>query len=455
LLAGLGEALSRQGFSEEALQTWREAIEIFHELGDGDRTADLYARSSKTLWHMGDQIGCWDLCQEALALLENAPDSPGMARLLAEAGRIAHFGNMVDEMRPLCLQALAMAERLNLIEVQQDVRITLAYRSDDRDERLRILEEIAAHAEENGLLNIAARAHGGLAVFLDDKGDLINIHQHILRSLEISRQLGDVVGVLFQLGNLENSSRELGRLQDVEEILAEVENIQTIAPESPAQYYRDRIRAQLLNSRGEWDRAIEIFRILQKEVQQKEHIQRLAWRNLDLADAILELNRFGTLGDYEEAESALEENVQIGLLVRDSVSRILILCARQRRFSDVRVWQIKLDEDLKESSGNGVEMLKMWVEVELACADRRWGEAIAACHALIEICQRTGHRWEWARRLIDLGDALIQRNEPGDHEQARQHLQQSLEMFTEMGADGYVNVIQERLQVLNSSEIKI
>ena len=49
-----------------------------------------------------------------------------------------------------------------------------------------------------------------------------------------------------------------------------------------------------------------------------------------------------------------------------------------------------------------------------------------------------------------LGDAavdaaLVGRNEPGDLERARETYQQSLDMFTEMGAPGYIKVLEERL----------
>jgi hypothetical protein len=47
-----------------------------------------------------------------------------------------------------------------------------------------------------------------------------------------------------------------------------------------------------------------------------------------------------------------------------------------------------------------------------------------------------------------LADALIHREEPGDQELARQHLQQSLDMFTEMGAPGYIKVLEERMENL-------
>jgi hypothetical protein len=67
------------------------------------------------------------------------------------------------------------------------------------------------------------------------------------------------------------------------------------------------------------------------------------------------------------------------------------------------------------------------------------------CEKSIEIYQIRGYRWRWARKLIDLGDALVGRNEPGDLEKARETYQQSLDMFTEMGAPGYIKVLEERL----------
>ena len=52
-----------------------------------------------------------------------------------------------------------------------------------------------------------------------------------------------------------------------------------------------------------------------------------------------------------------------------------------------------------------------------------------------------------------LGDAtveatLVGRNEPGDLERARETYQQSLDMFTDMGAAGYIKVLEERLEDL-------
>ncbi len=54
---------------------------------------------------------------------------------------------------------------------------------------------------------------------------------------------------------------------------------------------------------------------------------------------------------------------------------------------------------------------------------------------------------DWARQLIDLGDCLVGRALPGDREQAQGVYQQALEMFTEMGAPGYIQVLEKRLGI--------
>ena len=43
------------------------------------------------------------------------------------------------------------------------------------------------------------------------------------------------------------------------------------------------------------------------------------------------------------------------------------------------------------------------------------------------------------------GDTLAGRNEPGELDRARETYQQSLDMFAEMGAPGYIKVLEERL----------
>jgi hypothetical protein len=56
-----------------------------------------------------------------------------------------------------------------------------------------------------------------------------------------------------------------------------------------------------------------------------------------------------------------------------------------------------------------------------------------------------GYYWRQARFLLELGDSYAQRNNPGDSGRACETYQQSLVIITEMGATGFMRVLEERL----------
>lgn len=83
-----------------------------------------------------------------------------MARLLAEAGRTAHFlARPPDEVISLCQRAIDMAGRLGEQRARLGASITIALRIDDFDKSSQLLQEAIAFSEANGLLHLALRAH--------------------------------------------------------------------------------------------------------------------------------------------------------------------------------------------------------------------------------------------------------------------------------------------------------
>jgi predicted ATPase len=87
VLSGLGQALSRQSRFAEAIEIWREGIELHQALGDSDGVARLYARSARAAWWSGEPTECTRLSEEGLAVVSGEPESVEMARLLHEAAR--------------------------------------------------------------------------------------------------------------------------------------------------------------------------------------------------------------------------------------------------------------------------------------------------------------------------------------------------------------------------------
>jgi class 3 adenylate cyclase/tetratricopeptide (TPR) repeat protein len=444
LLVGVGEALYRQGLSEKAGIIWQQAIDLYRCLGDNDRLADVYTRLSRLLWYI-NYFDAWNICKEGLDQLDGASDSHGYARLLAEAGRTALFINLTDQVIPLCLRAVEMSQRLGYLEVQADASVTLALRKEDKNAGIAMLEEVVELTEAEGLLSSSIRANINLGYCLEMfLVDMKSALQHELRAAEIARQIGDIEGMMLALGNAYEYYIHLGEYKTVEDEVNEFFQGFPI-PKSRIKKFFNENRHHLLRFRGEWIPALEAKRARLEELRQGEKILLIEETNFGLVDLIMELNCFGYLDDLSEAEAALEENIETHWYTKRLHLLLALVSAMKKRFPEARDYIVRAENNLSGFENNLDRELSSRVEFELACSKGCWEEAVAACEASIEIYRSCSHRWGWARRLIDLGDAFVGRNESDDLERARQTYQQSLDMFTDMGAQGYVKVLEERL----------
>jgi class 3 adenylate cyclase/tetratricopeptide (TPR) repeat protein len=452
LLTGLGETLKRQGKNDEAKSSWQQAIDLYKVLGDSDRMADVHARFSRLLWDWEGYTQAWKVCQEGLELMSGAPDSSGYARLLAEAGRMAWLNNINDEVKPLCQHAYEMAERLGEKEVAADARITLALVDENITNANKEMEEVVDFAEENNLFRAAARAHGNLCNLQGEY--LVNIRsakQHTLRSIEISEQMGEIGDIGFAMANLCEPMISLGELDQVERLWIEFFSGPRLLMRRNAYYYKS-IQIVLLLGRGKWNQAIKLNLEIKEDLKQSSFIQSISNRNLDITRAVLELCHFGLEGNLSLAESALEENIKLASRQLQTNFLLVEVYLYLRRISAAQEQFIRAQNDISPSSkdNNLYRICLLNAEIALALTGENWDQALNASRSSIDIYKNCSHRWGWARRLIDLGDALVGRDEPGDLELARETYQQSLDMFTEMGAPGYIKVLEERLGELTS-----
>jgi tetratricopeptide (TPR) repeat protein len=422
-LAGLGATLGRQGRREETEQTLCQAIDLYYEMGEYERVAHLYNRLSLVLWYGDYQKEAWTVCQEGLKRLAGAADSPGLAYLLAEAGRT-------------CNRAIAMAERLGIVEAQVDASITLALIKSDPEEVIEILTEAVALSEAHGLLRTASRALHNLGVFywrsLRGANQAL---QHSIKAAEILRQMGEIDNMISAITNVYWFWLHLGHITSVENYAAEFLQ-QSSATESQVKDFLKYMQDILLGYKGEWRQSMEYSRALLNDLHKGGAIQEIARENLRIADIILELNRYAAQDNLSEAEAALQENIDIQGWEIESRLMLAIISSRKGIILEARE---RLAEVPAHNLAKLQESFRLRAEAELAVAEKRWDEAISAWETLIKIYKAGEYRWFWARYLIDLGDALLGRDGPGDREAAEQAFRQSLEMFSKMGAPEVIN----------------
>ena len=272
---------------------------------------------------------------------------------------------------------------------------------------------------------------------------------HSMLAAEIATKIGDLDGAIVPYMNAYESIINKGELSNANQLYSDIYS-GTITPGSFKEYYLRVDNARMLLAKGEWIAAIAIFRDIIQDTQTQGSLQRIANRTIMFTRSMLELNRFSSLDDITEAETWLNEIIEIDAGITQSHYLLTTVYTRQDRLSEAiaQISQPFDDRTYNARENNHLVASRAMAEAEIAMAQTRWTDVEIACKTAIEVFQSCGHKLWWARQLIDLGDAYIGRNELGDLERARETLQQSLDMFTEMGAPGYIRVLEERLENL-------
>lgn len=456
LLSGLGEALFAQSRYDEAIYAWREGITLYQSLGPEaySGTARLYARSARAAWHAGDTPYGLKLCQEGLEAVTDAPESHEVALLVHEAGRAYFFNGLPEEAESLCRRALEMAEHLGALEVQADALATIGVLPNQSDEEaLEALTRAVEIAETAGLLHIAHRAHHNLGAKKSDLlGDQRAARDHYLQAVELARKRGVPYEEFFSLISALTVSLNMGELAVVEKTLPKVEQlVGIISDPAPAKQKLRSIEAELMINRGQWKEALQLLRTSQTEAQQRGDLQNLLSNSVGIANVITELDRLGEPVDWSEAEAALATAIEIS--DRGVGGRVWPRClscivqARQGAFQDARL----LLTEAQEVAG---PTLTMWdegslkfAEAELAYAEKRWSDSLAAHEVVAGFAARLEMRPWWASMLKLWADVYISRGEPTDLERAHTLLREALSAYEDMGLTYFAGLVEEKLRI--------
>jgi hypothetical protein len=124
--------------------------------------------------------------------------------------------------------------------------------------------------------------------------------------------------------------------------------------------------------------------------------------------------------------------------------------ARQGEPGAARHLLAEAQEQAAERGGFLVEPYLSWAEANLAMAEGRWPEALAAFETAVDTLVRTNLRWYRARTLVDWAEAHLARGESGDHERAGELLREAEAEFEAMGAPLYVDRVKGHLEKLGA-----
>ena len=450
LLAGLGVVAARQSRFTEAIEAWQKCTHLYWSIENDPRVAWCFARMTRAGWDSGEPPRGLELGEEGLEILGEAPDSPELADLLHEVARAYFFNGLASKGIPIIDRALAMVDADQSAVIMAEALITkglLTFNNILKYEvAQRSFEKAIAISQKHQLLAQEARARNNLAAIPGIiKGDPLTARQHLTRASELSHRVGDIDMELFTgahgtlygiwMGDLEEVDTELTRLQSMVE-----EGIDL------GTGYTELVKAKLLLNfaRGYVEEAIEGFRSIYSEVREGGDLQSVWELDQYLSDAFMELD------DLEKSVPYLEEAIEIsekGLGSKEgSFAAISILHSRRGKVELAR----KMLEQAEEIDPDGISMFQKWtileVKAELAAAESRWDSAWTFFSELDRALEKIGLRHARAKALQSWAEAHLLRGNPEDITRAKELLLEARNEFKLMGAPGYVERIQTKLE---------
>lgn len=457
-LDGLGESQYRLGHYEEAANHWLEAARRYLSTRDHDNAARVTARAARAEWYSQYESHALEICVQTLTQIRamvpdpNDLETPGMAYLLHETARAYRFNNDYEAALPLCRQSLQLAEKLGLIEVQAEALATLGiFPNIPPDEARQSLRKAISLAEGAGLLGAAVRAHDNLSEMLIVDNDYSAGRAHQIRARELSQQMGTPDWEFAQLGRIANTSLMLGDFSVAENAIKTMGLMESQI--TNREYYsllRKLIQARMSLFSGRHKEALAAYESLLDEIR----------NNLDgdfRTETLLPIvELYINERQLEKASKLVQEasNAQTSEPYADKTHITCLQAEIHLRKDELRKAR-KLLEQL--STGfTGKERLSYisryrWSLAKLLAAEKKYDEALEIYQDITKTAATYGLAWLRARLLMDWANVLMQRAGSDDLQAARDKLTEAENLFGQMGADGYVQLVRDQLGIIGGS----
>jgi tetratricopeptide (TPR) repeat protein len=414
---------------------------LFLKQGNKDQAAELYALSGRAAWASADTRNGLEICRQGLVAVEGMPDGPGLARLLAETARACFFNGVKDEVELYANQALDMAEQFDLLAVQADSLITLGTSKESGSgEAIPMLEEAIRISESANLLTEAMRANNNLGVVLGNDGNNAAAIKNYHRAAELARQKADLNLELFYSANEHWSRISLGQLRVVESSHAELSKMLEDLPD-PGAGGRTlwNMEAWLVFSKGEFHKALQL---LERNIRDQRETNDLYSLQLSLTTKSFSLM---LTGELERAEETVGEAIEIARRFERGVNQYCWASIIASRRGDIQRASESL-ENARRILGDNQPVF--WRQVNIVRAEAHllamkkewpaaWAKFSANQDTLASKQLRTTVGWfatEWA-------EAYLYRGEAEDITRAKEILQEARSEFDDMGAYGWVELI--------------
>ena len=441
LYQNLGRVLTRLNRTKESIEAYREGIKIYQELNDLDSVAKLYALAVRST--PPDFLA---LAQEGIKAVEGLQEGPGLAHLLERMASAYIFSGKMDEGLPFGQRALEMAEKFNISAVQVEALNTLsiAVSREDRQEGLNLCQQAIDLAEQNNLWRGAMRAHYNFAN-LNDDNRAVQI-KHYDRAIELARMIGlsyqeismwtGSISFAVWMGDLGYGLQELPKIKarlkkvvDLGLLIADVSYLE-------GDIYR--FLGDLESALPKYLHALKIYDENERKLGMSNTIGATAWLLIEM----------GLPEHLDQAHDLLQIAIEIEPTHAIYLALFVPLFIRKGDLAEAQNYLNKAQGAYQENPDPWAQYWIFLTKSQLLTANQEWNEAWAEYDNTIELPVLMEYPWFKADTLKQWAEAHLARGEAGDRSRARELLEESLTMFEDIGATGYVEKVEAQLEEL-------
>ncbi|MBN1953417.1 MAG: tetratricopeptide repeat protein [Anaerolineae bacterium] len=391
----LGAVYRLIGQYDQALASYQQALS--HQPPTPFHVADIQRQIAKTWELQGWYDEAWQHLQLAHATLGSAQDTAEMARIYNDMGWIANQRGEYQEGLQLCVQGLEIAEALpradepgrQVKDQLQHTMGTIYWRMGDFDQAIARFQKCIEMREQAGDLYNLVRSYNNLAAVYWSRSNFDAAAQYVEQSLAVSRKIGDTYAmamgynnlgvILYTLGRYHQAIERYEKSLDIRQAIGDMQGI-----------------ADVYNNLGEVHHGLGNHR---QALQYLGQVVRIV-TEIGNKDALLDAHKL-----------LAETNLELGDLAaaRDHGQSLLAIA--------------------RELGNQRFEGIAYRV---LGRIERIAGRLAASREQLLQsvaVMAKTGEKLELGRSSCELGLTLLALDDP----QGRQHLQQAIQIFAELG----------------------
>jgi predicted ATPase/KaiC/GvpD/RAD55 family RecA-like ATPase len=461
VLEQLGDIKRLVGEYDLCMKRWNEALQVWKQLDEKDKTARLYRKMAMILWSdLGNTVGARENFEKASGILEGEPENVELAALYADRARMSFFTEDVTKARSWAEKALELAKKLNTSEAIASSYLTLGYVLDatgEKEKAVEYTEKALKIALDNGHVVVAARACNNVADQLLEAGENERALACFEKGLELSKKAGAIYGISWFGIRLEGM--HLGK--------GDSDKAFTLAEQSESLDRKTGMLFNLSNSTlclgllyhwlGEWNKGEQYLKESLSISQKTNNTQSisysylwLGWSYYDKGEYAKAIEFFDEMAEIDEKRGKANQvlNYQIPAMndiELGEIDKAKTLLDDMHEFAhEKQNKQLIADEDATRAM--------------LLRAEKRWDKSIELFEKSLQEYEALGARqwnvyWLAKNVLCEYSRVYLERNQQGDKEKARDLLNQALEIFQKMGAKKDIEKVQAKLRFIETGKV--